>query len=89
MVAVRFSTPCAGFVFSTVNYHRITYMGKLRADPLVLKMTLAKGVETRVASVRLLNDETRSVNTVDIQGDSVARGPKLLSIKNYVIEIMT
>ena len=25
----------------------------------------------------------------DIQGDSVARGPKLLSIKNYVIEIMT
>ena len=26
---------------------------------------------------------------VYIQGDSVARGPKLLSIKNYVIEIMT
>ena len=25
----------------------------------------------------------------NIQGDSVARGPKLLSIKNYVIEIMT
>ena len=24
-----------------------------------------------------------------IQGDSFARGPKLLSIKNYVIEIMT
>jgi len=24
-----------------------------------------------------------------IQGDSVARGPKLLSIKNYVIEIIT
>jgi len=24
-----------------------------------------------------------------IQGDSVVRGPKLLSIKNYVIEIMT
>jgi len=24
-----------------------------------------------------------------IQGDSLARGPKLLSIKNYVIEIMT
>ena len=24
-----------------------------------------------------------------IQGDSVARGPKLLYIKNYVIEIMT
>ena len=24
-----------------------------------------------------------------IQSDSVARGPKLLSIKNYVIEIMT
>jgi len=24
-----------------------------------------------------------------LQGDSVARGPKLLSIKNYVIEIMT
>ena len=24
-----------------------------------------------------------------IQGDSVARGPKLLSIKNYVIDIMT
>ena len=29
----------------------------------------------------------RSVS--EIQGDSVARGPKLLSIKNYVIEIMT
>ena len=27
--------------------------------------------------------------SVIIQGDSVARGPKLLSIKNYVIEIMT
>ena len=26
---------------------------------------------------------------VNIQDDSVARGPKLLSIKNYVIEIMT
>jgi len=25
----------------------------------------------------------------DIQSDSVAKGPKLLSIKNYVIEIMT
>jgi len=24
-----------------------------------------------------------------IEGDSVARGPKLLSIRNYVIEIMT
>ena len=24
----------------------------------------------------------------DVQGDSVARGPKLLSIVNYVIEIM-
>ena len=28
-------------------------------------------------------------NIFIIQGDSVARGPKLLSIKNYVIEIMT
>jgi len=26
---------------------------------------------------------------VKLQGDSVARVPKLLSIKNYVIEIMT
>jgi len=26
---------------------------------------------------------------VVIQGNSVARGPKLLSIKNYIIEIMT
>jgi len=25
----------------------------------------------------------------DVQGESFARGPKLLSIKNYVIEIMT
>ena len=25
----------------------------------------------------------------EIQGDSLARGPKLLSIKNYAIEIMT
>jgi len=24
-----------------------------------------------------------------VQGDSVARGPKLLSIKNFVIDIMT
>jgi hypothetical protein len=29
------------------------------------------------------------IKTVDIQGDSIARGPKLLSIKNYIIEIMT
>ena len=28
-------------------------------------------------------------NITNIQGDSDARGPKLLSIKNYVIEIMT
>jgi hypothetical protein len=26
---------------------------------------------------------------IKIQGDSIVRGPKLLSIKNYVIEIMT
>jgi len=26
---------------------------------------------------------------VIVQGDSLARGPKLLSIKNYVIEILT
>ena len=26
---------------------------------------------------------------MEIQGESLARGPKLLSIKNYVIEIMT
>jgi len=29
------------------------------------------------------------LNFTKLQGDSVARGPKLLSIKNYVIEIMT
>jgi len=29
------------------------------------------------------------LNKPEIQGDSVARGPKLLSIKNYVIEIIT
>ena len=29
------------------------------------------------------------INQIIIQGDAVARGPKLLSIKNYVIEIMT
>jgi len=28
-------------------------------------------------------------NIENIQGDSLARGPKLLSIKNYVIEVMT
>ena len=31
----------------------------------------------------------KNVSISMIQGDSVARGPKLLSIKNYVIEIMT
>jgi len=25
----------------------------------------------------------------DVQGDPLARGPKLLSIKHYIIEIMT
>ena len=35
MVAVRFSAPCASFVFSIVNYHRFTYMGKLRVHPVV------------------------------------------------------
>jgi len=33
------------------------------------------------------NDTTIKANY--IQGDSVARGPKLFSIKNYVIEVMT
>jgi len=28
-------------------------------------------------------------NGLNIRGDSVAKGPKVLSIKNYVIEIMT
>jgi len=28
------------------------------------------------------------LETYIIQGDSIVRGPKLLSIKNYVIEIM-
>ena len=40
----------------------------------------SKGALLRVATV---------TDHVYIQGDSVARGPKLLSIKNYVIEIMT
>ena len=31
----------------------------------------------------------REFSGQNVQGDSVARGPKLLSIKNYVIEIMT
>ena len=35
-----------------------------------------------------LNENTRSQSSL-IQGDSVARGPKLLSIKNYVMEITT
>ena len=33
--------------------------------------------------------ECKNSLTDIIQGDSVARGPKLLSIKNYVIEIIT
>ena len=32
---------------------------------------------------------TKFLTNIQIQGESVARGPKLLSIKNYVIEIMT
>jgi len=32
---------------------------------------------------------SRKYTSTYIQGDSVARGPKLLSIKNYVIEIIT
>ena len=35
MVAVRFSTPCASLVFSTVNYRGFTYMGILRVHPVV------------------------------------------------------
>ena len=35
----------------------------------------------------LINVTTTTTTT--LQDDSVARGPKLLSIKNYVIEIMT
>ena len=35
------------------------------------------------------NQEYYSSHTTVIQGDSLSRGPKLLSIKNYVIEIMT
>ena len=33
--------------------------------------------------------ELQLLTAVVTQGDSVARGPKLLSIKNYVVEIMT
>ena len=32
---------------------------------------------------------TTEVYSLKLQGESLARGPKLLSIKNYVIEIMT
>jgi hypothetical protein len=35
MVAVRLSTPCAGFVFSIINSHRFTCMGKLCVHPVV------------------------------------------------------
>jgi len=41
-------------------------MGKLCVHPIVPEDYASKGVETRLASVRLLNAETRSVNTVDI-----------------------
>ena len=42
-------------------------------------------------STRLCTGDTacRQHRRCIIQSDSVARGPKLLSIKNYVIEIMT
>ena len=39
------------------------------------------------SSVR--HQEFFTVHTAMVQGDSVARGPKLLSIKSYVIEIIT
>jgi len=35
--------------------------------------------------VKIRTDRMRN----EVQGDSVLRGPKLLSIKNYVIEVMT
>ena len=35
------------------------------------------------------HQEFFTVHTAMVQGDSVARGPKLLSIKSYVIEIIT
>ena len=41
------------------------------------------------AHLILLDFITRTIYTCFIQGESLARGPKLFSIKNYVIVIMT
>ena len=38
--------------------------------------------------ISLLRKYIMHLSTLIVQGDSVARGPKLLSTKNYVIEIM-
>ena len=39
-------------------------------------------------SVEATHNNSATRQAMYVQGDSVARGPKLLSIKNYVIEIM-
>jgi len=53
-------------------------------------MKMGKGVvldRTKHLFVMINNTYRRS--SCKLQGDSLARGPKLLSVKNYVIEIMT
>ena len=50
-----------------------------------MECTIDDAVNLRDLVVQELVEITEYV----IQGDSIARGPKLLSIKYYVIEIMT
>jgi len=64
------------FVAQHLN-HRVTYTVCIKMIYNIFVLPVSVNIYTMV-----------QVELNNVQGESLARGPKLLSIKNYVIEIM-
>ena len=54
-----------------------------------IRQTTDDNTIRRVHFVCWITKARKQAHTQNIQGESLDRGPELLSIKNYVIEIMT
>jgi hypothetical protein len=70
-------------IITTALYYNVI-LRRVRVTTVVVENI----IYSKCAFVALVTQHAKSIGRV-IQDDSVARGPKLLSIKNYVIEIMT